>query len=274
MSRSSFSDLLEPHFSEGKFVCVGLDSEFSNLPAHIKGEKNPQFVFNKAIIDATHDLVCVYKPNSAFYEARGIEGIKDLKMTCDYVKETYPKIPVIIDAKRGDIGNTNTGYAKFVFEYLGADAITVMPYMGIESLEVFYSYKNKGIILGCHSSNPGGKEFQELLVDGKPVYHIVAEKLIRAHGDNPNTMIFMGATYPEELVGIRKIVGDMTLLVPGVGVQGGDVKMFVSAGINSKKSGLIINSSRGVILASSSSDFARKAREATQKLHQEILFSL
>lgn len=240
---------------------MGLDPEFERIPAGIRLNPNPQFEFNKYIIDATHDLVCAYKPNPAFYESRGIDGISDLKMTCDYISKNYPKIPIIIDAKRGDIGNTNKGYAKFVFEYLCADAITVMPYMGIESLKVFFDYSDKGIILGCHSSNPGAREFQELTINDKPLYHIVADELMKAHGNNQNAMIFMGATYPEELTNIRKIIGDMTMLVPGVGAQGGDVKTFVTAGKNSKGRGLLINSSRGIIFANSPMDEAEKLRD-------------
>lgn len=266
-------------------VCVGLDSDLNKLPGSFKEKEYPQFEFNKAIIDETCDLVCSYKPNPAFYEARGDKGIKELKLTCDYIQNTYPEIPVIVDAKRGDIGNTNEGYAQYVFDYLHADAITVMPYMGIESLSCFFQRKEKGIIVGCHSSNPGAKEFQEKLVipsqnvipdsirdpnKPKPLYEIVAEELTKQHGDNPNTMMFMGATYPEQLTEIRKIVGDMTFLVPGVGSQGGDVESFVKAGLNSQNAGLIINASRSIIFASIGDDFAEKAREETVKLRNEI----
>lgn len=267
----NFSEKLDTIIqTNNSLVCVGLDSAVEKLPEHLKTELNPQFAFNKALIDATYDLACVYKPNPAFYEAYGDKGIKELKMTCDYINETYPEIPIIIDAKRGDIGNTNEGYAKYVFEYLKADAITVMPYMGIESLSAFFKHEDKGIIVGCHSSNPGAKEFQELNFNGKPLYEIVAEELVKQHGDNPNTMMFMGATYPEQLTEIRKIVGDMTFLVPGVGAQGGDVESFVKAGINSKKAGLLINSSRAIIFASKESDFAERARAETEKLRSEI----
>ena len=251
-------------------VCVGLDSDFERLPESIKSDEHPQFAFNKAIIDATHDLVCAYKPNPAFYEARGDIGIQELKLTCDYLTKTYPEIPIILDAKRGDIGNTNEGYAAYVFDYLNADAITVMPYMGIESLSVFFNRDGKGIIVGCHSSNPGAKEFQELEINGKPLYHIVAEELMKQHGDNPNTMMFMGATYPDQISAIREIVGDMTLLVPGVGTQGADVEKTIKAGLNTENAGLIINSSRSIIFASSNENFAEKAREETEKLRTEI----
>lgn len=251
-------------------VCVGLDPDFEKLPLFIKGKENPQFEFNKAIIDATHDLVCCYKPNPAFYEALGDRGVRELKMTCDYIRETYPEIPVIVDAKRGDIGNTNNGYAQYAFDYLQADAMTVMPYMGIESLSAYFERKGKGIIVGCHSSNPGAKEFQELVIDDKPLYEIVAAEIVKQHGNNPNCMMFMGATYPEQLTGIRKIVGDMTLLVPGVGAQGGSVEEFVKAGKNSQNAGLIINASRSIIFASTAEDFAGRAREEAVKLRDEI----
>ncbi|MBA3724215.1 MAG: orotidine-5'-phosphate decarboxylase [Candidatus Levybacteria bacterium] len=268
----NFNDQLNNAIKQNNsLVCVGLDPELSKLPEHIKKLENPQFEFNKAIIDATQDLVCVYKPNPAFYEARGDRGVKELKMTCEYIHATYPEIPVIIDAKRGDIGNTNEGYAQYVFDYLDADAITVMPYMGIESLDAFFARKGKGIIVGCHSSNAGAKEFQEMLMeDGLALYEVVAEELIKQHGKNPNAMMFMGATYPEQLSEIRKIVGNMTFLVPGVGAQGGDIEAFLSAGLNAELAGLIINSSRGIIFASNGKDFAERAREETVKLKEEI----
>ncbi|HSX08562.1 MAG TPA: orotidine-5'-phosphate decarboxylase [Candidatus Saccharimonadales bacterium] len=280
----NFNDKLTASIEKNNsLVCVGLDSDIDKLPEHSKHQETPQFTFNKAIIDATHDLVCCYKPNPAFYEANGEQGIKELKLTCEYIKGIYPEIPIIIDAKRGDIGNTNEGYAKYVFDYLGGDAITVMPYMGIESLSCFFKREGKGIIVGCHSSNPGAKEFQEKLffperpegVEGagtkpKPLYEIVAEELVKQHGDNPNVMMFMGATFPEQLTDIRKIIGDMTFLVPGVGAQGGDVETFVKAGMNSQNAGLIINGSRAIIFASSGDDFADRAVQETKKLRDEI----
>jgi len=251
-------------------VCVGLDSEISKLPDSIKHRENPQLEFNKAIIDATHDLVCCYKPNTAFYEAYGNQGLQELKKTCDYIRGIYPDVPIIIDAKRGDIGNTNNGYAKFVFDYLSADAITVIPYFGIEALATFFAHEGKGVIIGCHSSNPGAKEFQELEINGKPLYHIVAEEIMRHYGDNPECMIFMGATYPEELGTIRTIVNDMTILAPGIGAQEGTLEKAVKAGLNTQKEGLIINSSRGIIYASGGDNFAEQARKETEKLRNAI----
>lgn len=260
-------------------LCVGLDPDFEKLPQSIKSLEYPQFEFNKTLIDATHDLVCAYKPNPAFYEARGDGGVRELKMTCDYIRETYPDIPIIVDAKRGDIGNTNNGYVQYAFDYLQADAMTVMPYLGIESLAPYFARTGKGIIVGCHSSNPGAKEFQERLilpepVEGeqspKPLYELVAEELTKQHGNNPNCMMFMGATYPEQLTSIRKIVGDMTFLVPGVGAQGASVESFVKAGKNSQNAGLIINASRSIIFASGGTDFAQRARAEAKKLKEEV----
>ncbi len=231
-------------------VCVGLDQN--------------KFLFNKSIIEATHDLVCSYKLNSAFYESIGHKGIESLKKTCDYLRKKYPNIPIIIDAKRGDIGNTNQGYVQFVFTYLGADALTVHPYLGEEAIRSFLDHKDKGIIILCRTSNPGAGEFQDLKVGNKPLYKIVAENVFKKWNKNKNCLMVVGATYPDELKEVRKIVGDqMTFLVPGIGAQGGDLEATLKAGLNKKGSGLIINSSRGII-------FAKNPREETQKLRSTI----
>lgn len=261
-------------------VSVGLDSDFNKLPESVKQKENPQFEFNKAIIDATHDLVCDYKPNSAFYEARGEKGMRELKMTFDYLNENYPEITTILDAKRADIGNTNNGYVDFTFKYLKADAITLHPYLGSEAFKPFLDQKDKGCIILCRTSNPGAGELQDLSVvipsevneshTTKPLYKIVAEKITREWNRNGNCMMVVGATYPEELAEIRKIAGDMTFLVPGVGAQGGDVEKTIKSGLNSQNSGLIISSSRGIIFASSGKDFAAAARIETEKLKNEI----
>jgi len=251
-------------------VCVGLDSELTKIPEHLKKKKYPQFEFNKAIIDATHDLVCAYKPNCAFYEAQGEQGIKELKMTCDYLRKKYPDIIIILDAKRADIGNTNEGYAKFIFDYLGVDAVTIHPYLGSEAVKPFLAMVDKGLIILCRTSNPGAAEFQDLLSGGKPLYKIVAEKVAGVWNKNNNCLLVVGATYPKEMKEIRKIAGEMTFLVPGVGAQGGDVEATVKAGLNSKKAGMIINSSRAVIFASKGVAFGEKAREEAKKLKEEI----
>lgn len=243
-------------------VCVGLDSDVRKLPKHLKSVKYPQFVFNKAIINATHDLVSVYKPNSAFYEARGADGIRDLKMTCDYIHTTYPEIPIILDAKRGDIGSTNEGYVTYAFDYLGVDAITLHPYLGREALQPFLDRKDKGCIILCRTSNPGAGEFQDI-GNGVPLYKVVARKVVDEWNMYGNCLLVVGATYPKELAEVRNIAGDMTFLVPGIGTQGGEVEKTVKAGINSKGAGMIINSSRGII-------FASNPHEEAMKLHDQI----
>lgn len=251
-------------------VCVGLDSDVRKLPKHLENEKYPQFTFNKEIIDATHDLVCAYKPNSAFYEARGAKGIEELKMTCDYLHKSYPEISIILDAKRGDIGSTNEGYVTYAFYYLGVDAITLHPYLGREALQPFLDRKDKGCIILCKTSNPGAGELQDLINDGKTLYQVVAKKVAKEWNANGNCMLVFGAPYPEELAIVRRIVGDMTILVPGIVTQGGDVEKTVKAGVNSKGAGLIINASRGVIFVSSGVDFAQKARAEAATIRQAI----
>lgn len=251
-------------------LCVGLDSDVKKLPKHLESEKYPQFVFNKAIIDVTHDLVCAYKPNSAFYEARGAEGITELKMTCDYFHEKYPEIPIILDAKRADIGSTNEGYVTYAFDWLGVDAITLHPYLGREALRPFLDRKDKGCIILCRTSNPGAHEFQDLGTSGESLYKVVARKVVSEWNTNGNCLLVVGATYPEELVEVRKLAGEMTFLVPGVGAQGGDVERVVRAGLNSKKAGLIISSSRSMIFSSVEKDFAERARQKAVKLKDQV----
>lgn len=245
-------------------LCVGLDADTSKLPETFQGKPDGQFEFNKMIIDATHDLVCAYKPNAAFYEADGPAGIDNLKLTFEYIQMTYPDIVTILDAKRGDIGNTNDGYINFAFEYLGADSITLHPYMGRESLQPFLDRKDKGAILLCRTSNPGAGELQDLKIEGKELYKVVAEKVTKEWNSNENCMLVVGATVPEELAQVRTLTGDsMTFLVPGVGAQGGDVEKTVKAGKNTKGAGIIINSARGII-------FAANPREEAQKLRDQI----
>ncbi len=247
-------------------VCVGLDSDESRLPA---GQN--QLSFNKAIVDATHDLVCAYKPNTAFYEALGVDGIETLKATCDYINQTYPDVPIILDAKRADIGNTNSGYVRFAYDYLGADAITLHPYLGSEALTPFLELPDKGAIIMCRNSNPGAGEFQDLTVDGMPVYEKVAQQVKDSWNAQGNCLLVVGATYPAEAAAIRKIAGDdMWFLVPGVGAQGGDVEATVSAAANSRGDGFIVSSSRDIIFASSADDFAEAARRESMKLRDSI----
>ncbi len=247
-------------------LCVGLDSDIAKLPDGVD-----QVTFNKAIIDATHDLVACYKPNSAFYEAAGDEGIRNLKETCDYITQKHPDIPIILDAKRADIGNTNNGYIEYAFEYLGVDAITLHPYMGGEAIQPFLDRADKGAVILCRTSNPGSAEFQDLEVDGAPLYQAVARRVVNEWNANDNCMLVVGATYPEEIETIRGIVGDdVWFLVPGVGAQGGDVEKTIKAGLSSDGMGMVINSSRGIIFASNGEDYADAAREQAESLRNEI----
>lgn len=250
-------------------LCVGPDPDISKLPPKFKNSSQPLFEFNKEIIDATADSVCAFKPNSAFYEAHGANGIEQLKATCDYIKKNYSDIPIIFDAKRGDIGNTNKGYAAFAFDYLGADAITLQPYQGIDSLGAFLEYGEKGKFIWVKSSNPDGGEFQNLTSDSKPFYEHVAEA-VQKRNVNGNVLTIVGATYPEELSKIRSIVGESNILVPGIGAQGGDLGASLRAGLNSKKRGLIISTSRSVIYASNDDDFAQSARAEAEKIKNQI----
>lgn len=273
VGKSKFISLLENQWAKNNFVCVGLDPVLEKLPKVVtqryKKVNEQYFEFNKQIIDATADLVCAYKPQVAHYEELGIEGWQALQETIDYLHKKYSTIPVIIDAKRADIGSTNDFYAKAFFDRMGFDAITVNPYFGKEALKSFLDYKDKGIIILVKTSNPGSGEFQDLKVGIKPLYQIVAENIAKEWNTNGNCGVVVGATYPEELSKVRRIVGDMPILIPGIGAQGGDVGATVKAG-RSKNGGMIINSSRAIIFASSGPDFAKAARSETEKLRAEI----
>ena len=272
MSTRNFREMLEKQWANDKFVCIGLDSDFAKIPkAAEKGTvKETIFFFNRQIVDATAHLVCAYKPNIAFYEGQGVEGISALIRTIAYIHESAPLVPVILDAKRADIGNTNRGYVEAVFHTYGADAVTVHPYLGREALKPFLDEGNKGIIVLCRTSNPGAGEFQDLKVDGEPLYQIVAKRVARYWNNNKNCAVVVGATYPEELQKVRGLVGDMPILIPGIGKQGGDVEKTVKAGKDSRGWGMIINSSRGIIFASDGPDFADAALHETVKLSRMI----
>ena len=246
-------------------LCVGLDSDIKKIPKKFLDMKFPQFEFNKYIIEETHEFTAAYKPNVAFYEARGDQGIKELKMTIDYLEEFYPDIFTILDAKRGDIGNTNNGYVEFIYDWLGFDAVTLYPYLGKEAMQPFLDRRDKGAIFLCRTSNPGAKDFQDLEVLGTSLWQIVSEKISKDWNKNNNCMLVVGATYPAEMKKIRELVGDMTFLVPGVGAQGGSVKEVMEAGKNSEGLGLIINSSRGIIFSENPKEEARKLRDEIVK---------
>ncbi|MGH8210240.1 MAG: orotidine-5'-phosphate decarboxylase [Steroidobacteraceae bacterium] len=249
-------------------VCVGLDPEIERFPAHITAQASPIFQFNKAIIDATADLVCAYKPQFAHYAA--YEAEDQLERTIDYIHRNYPGIPVILDSKRGDVGNTAERYAIEAFERYHADAVTVNAYLGGDSLEPFLKYEDKGVIILCRTSNPGAGDLQDLQIGGRRLFHIVADLAAHRWNSRGNCLLVVGATYPRELAEVREVVGNMPLLVPGVGAQGGDVAQAVHSGQTAAGAGLIISSSRGILYASSGESFAAAARAATQTLRDRI----
>lgn len=270
----SFKASLERRWQLGNFVCVGLDSQYDKIPEVVKEKKSVEravFEFNQAVVDATHDLVCAYKPQYAFYGALGEAGVSALRRTIGYIHDKHPGIPVILDAKRNDIGNTSEQYAKEVFDIYGADAVTVNPYLGRKALQPFLDRKDKGVIVLCRTSNPGAGEFQDLVVKHPilgevPFYQVVAYQVASEWNLHRNCALVVGATYPEEAAQIRRVAPNLPFLIPGIGKQGGDVEKAVTASKDSKNKGMIINSSRGIIFASSGPDFAEAARAKTEEL--------
>lgn len=253
---------------KNSFLCIGLDVDLEKIPPHLLATDDPIFEFNKQIIEATHDVVVAYKPNTAFYEAYGLKGWQSLEKTIKYLNEKHPEIFTIADAKRGDIGNTSTRYAKAFFEKLCFDALTVAPYMGQDSVEPFLAFEDKFTILLALTSNKGGLDFQGLPADNSCVFEQVLKKSLTWKGAN-RLMYVVGATKPEYFKKIRKIVPNHFLLVPGIGAQGGDLNAVCEYGL-SKDVGLLINSSRGIIYADNSIDFAQKAREKAIELQQQM----
>lgn len=263
-----FSDLLARAQASQKYLCVGLDPEFSKLPEHLRtrGVRDSLLEFNRAIIDATRDIAGAYKPNTAFYEAYGADGWAVLRETVAYINETAPETAVIADAKRADIGNTNNGYAEAIFGSVGADAITVHPYLGSEALRPFLDRKDKGVFVLCRTSNPGSGEIQDLNVEGMPLYERVARSVHTSWNANNNCGLVVGATYPSELTSVREIT-DMPILIPGIGAQGGDIDETVHAA----KRNMVISVSRSIMYASDGPDFADAARRSAQELHGSII---
>lgn len=253
---------------KGSLACVGLDPQIERLPAHIAARPSPIFQFNKAIIDATADLVCAYKPQFAHYAA--CEAEDQLERTIEYIHRAYPGVPVILDAKRGDVGSTAERYAIEVFERYGADAVTVNPYLGGDSLEPFLNYADRGVVILCRTSNPGARDLQDLEVGGRKLFLVVAELAVRRWNTRGNCLLVVGATYPRELAEVRAIAPEMPFLLPGVGAQGGDLRAAVGAGQSADGTGLIVSSSRAIIHASSGEDFATAARAVTLALRDDI----
>lgn len=250
------------------FLCVGLDVDLEKIPAHLLNEDDPIFAFAKAIIDSTHDLCVAYKPNTAFFEAYGVKGWQSLEKTIQYLNENYPNHFTIADAKRGDIGNTSTRYAKAFYEDLNFDSVTIAPYMGKDSVEPFLAFEGKHAILLALTSNQGAYDYQTLTTDGVPLYQQVLQTASK-YENSDRLMYVVGATKAEYLADIRNIVPDAFLLVPGVGAQGGSLAEVVTYGKNDQV-GLLVNSSRGIIYASNKEDFASAARKKAEELQQQM----
>ena len=259
--------------SNDSLACVGLDPEPDLFPASLRNDSDAIYAFCREIIDATADLVCCYKPQIAYFAAHRAENA--LERLIAHIHARHPRVPVVLDAKRGDVGSTAQQYAVEAFDRYQADAVTLNPYLGRDAAQPFLDRADKGAILLCHTSNPGAADLQDLSVAEKtgaarPLYQHLAEKVAREWNTHGNCALVVGATFPQQLATVRTIVGEMPLLVPGIGAQGGDVQAVVRSGATPAGNGLIISSSRAVLYASSASDFAAAARTATLRLRDEI----
>jgi len=272
MTGRNFRELLEAQWERGKFLCVGLDPDYEKIPEPgRKGSVHDTIIsFNRAIIDATKDIVCSYKPNAAFYEVYGDEGMDVLRETIQYAHDQAPDVPIVYDAKRGDIGNTNEYYARAAFDHLNADAITLHPYTGSEGLAAFLARPDKGLFILCRTSNPGAREFQDLIVEGEPLYARVASTVAQKWNAAGNCGLVVGATYPDEIKAIRAIAPNLPFLIPGTGTQGGDLEKSVAAGKDAKGRGFIISTSRAIIFASSGADYIEAMKAKAQEFDGAI----
>ena len=260
--------LIEQIQKKKSFLCVGLDTDINKIPQDLLALEDPVFEFNKQIINKTAEFAVAYKPNTAFYEVYGAKGWQSLERTIQYIKINHPDIFIIADAKRGDIGNTSANYAKAFFNTLKADALTVAPYMGKDSVEPFLDFEDKWVILLALTSNKGSQDFQYLNTGERLMYQQVL-KTATTWASSEKMMFVVGATHPEELGEIRQLLPDYFFLVPGVGAQGGDLQTVAKYGLN-KECGLLVNSSRGIIYASNKFDFADRAAEEAQKLQKQM----
>lgn len=255
-------------------LCVGLDPDTTRFPAFLQGRPDAIFAFCKAVVDETADIVCAFKPQIAYFHAEKAE--EQLEALCLYIRETYPHVPLILDAKRGDIGATAKQYAREAFERYQADAVTLNPYMGFDSIEPYLQYGEKGVIVLCRTSNPGGSDLQFLQVSetGRktPLYQYVARLVAEKWNAGGQCALVVGATFPQELAWVREIVGDMPLLVPGIGAQGGDIQATVRAGRTPDGKGMMVNSSRAILYAGIEEDeaFAQASRRVAEKTRDEI----
>jgi orotidine-5'-phosphate decarboxylase len=252
-------------------VCVGLDPDPVRLPTHLPRDVEGIVAFNRAIVDATHDLVCAFKPQIAYFSAHHAE--EALTRTIEHIRTHYPHVPVILDAKRGDIGSTAEKYAAEAFKRYRADAVTVNPYMGYDSVAPFLGYADRGVIVLCRTSNPGAEDFQDLDVGGQPLYEVVAQRVVDKWNARGNCMLVVGATWPEQMARLRVIAGNMPFLVPGVGAQGGDVEKLVRYGKTAEGTGLVISSSRAVLYADPGEGFAEAARAEALRLKRLVNLS-
>ena len=253
--------------TKNSLVCVGIDPELEKIPAHLQGYDQPFLLFGIGIVDATAPYVCAFKPQAAHFAAAGAE--EQLAKLIAYIQQHYPDIPVILDAKRGDIGSTADLYAREAYVRYGADAVTVNPYLGHDSLAPYFKYPDRGVIVLCRTSNPGSDWIQGVEVDGQPLYMSVAKR-VREWDEHGQCMLVTGATYPEELGHVRTSVGDMPLLVPGVGAQGGDVEAVLKNGVDAAGQGVCISSSRGIIYADSGAEYMDAAAKAASALKNQI----
>jgi orotidine-5'-phosphate decarboxylase len=256
--------------ANNSLLCVGLDPDPAKFPSQLQGRPDAIFEFCRAIVDATADTACAFKPQIAYFAALRAEA--QLEALCAYVKKTYPQLPVVLDAKRGDIGATAEQYAREAYERYGADAVTVNPYMGFDSVAPYLEWKERGVIVLCRTSNPGGSDLQFLEAGGKPLYQHVAHLVAEKWNTNGQCALVVGATFPAELTTVRRIVGDMPLLVPGIGAQGGDVRATVNAGRTADGTGMMINSSRAILYAkpNAGEDFAQAARRVALATRDDI----
>jgi orotidine-5'-phosphate decarboxylase len=257
----------------GSLVCVGLDSAHERLPQRFERENHPQLAFNRWVIEQTLPYVAAYKPNLAFYEARGAAGWNELARTMELLRALAPDVFTIADAKRADIGSTNAGYATALFDELGFDAVTLHPYLGAEALRPFLEREDKACIVLCRTSNPGAGELQDLEVDGVPLWEVVATRVRDGWNAHGNCLLVVGATYPTELARVRELCPDLTFLVPGVGAQGGDAATVVANGLDTRGRGLLINSSRGIIFSDDPAVAARSLRDEIRLACAQVALS-
>ncbi|HBK56357.1 MAG TPA: orotidine-5'-phosphate decarboxylase [Xanthomonadales bacterium] len=254
--------------SADSLLCVGLDPDPAAFPAHLRGQPDALFRFCRAIVDATGDRVCAFKPQIAHFAA--LAGERDLERLIEHIHDAHPGVPVILDGKRGDIGSTAGRYAVEAFDRYRADAVTVNPYLGRDAVQPFLDRADRGVVILCRTSNPGAGDFQDMPVEGRPLFLHVAERIARDWNGNGNCALVVGATWPEQLAAVRATVGDLPILVPGIGAQGGDLDAVLAAGRDSRGTGLMISSSRAILYASDGPDFAEQARARAEALRTAI----